>query len=100
MGNMKIVGLDGKPLPVPSKENPQGLAAAQAALNQTKTIAHIDLLPNGTFGLRALIPMPPMDFAFVLSELLFNLMAAIRQASSRPAPGPEEPKGGKDDKPL
>ncbi len=79
MGDLKIVGPDGKPLPPPpSKDNPDALKAAAAALNQPRAVARIDLLPDGTFGLKPLVGMPAMDFAFILSNLLFTLLATIK----------------------
>lgn len=78
MGDLKIVGPDGRPMAPPSKHNPNALREAAAALKQPMTIATIDLFPDGRAGLKHIAPLPLVDYAYILSELTSSLIGSIK----------------------
>lgn len=70
--DIKIVGLDGKEIRPPSKENP----VVPHLQEEPLPICRIDRLPGpgGQFAIKALQPIPVIDLCIILSQLVGSLL--------------------------
>jgi hypothetical protein len=78
MGDVKVVSLDGKPIPPPgtAQEKPQ-----EPAATLRKSIAEI-YFENGTFNIKTLIPIPIEDLCLVMAQLLLAGLAKKKNEKS------------------
>jgi hypothetical protein len=72
MGDLKIMGLDGKPIPPPSKENP--VVPAIPPEVSFDVIAQIEASGTGQYGIRVLRQIPIFDLCEVLAKIIGGLI--------------------------